>query len=58
MAERIAWLKDNGHLLEAQRLEQRTLYDLEMLREVGYALESKTTRAIWTNGRQARHPGH
>jgi len=36
MAERIAWLKDNGHLLEAQRLEQRTLYDLEMLREVGY----------------------
>lgn len=29
-------LKDAGHILEAQRLEQRTRYDLEMLREVGY----------------------
>ncbi len=27
---------DNGKLLEAQRLEQRTKYDLEMLKEVGY----------------------
>ncbi len=27
---------DNGQLLEAQRLEQRTKYDLEMLKEVGY----------------------
>jgi excinuclease ABC subunit B len=36
LAERIAWLKSQEKLLEAQRLEQRTLYDLEMLREVGY----------------------
>ena len=28
--------KDQGKLLEAQRLEQRTRYDMEMLREVGY----------------------
>lgn len=33
--ERITWLKDRGKLLEAQRIEQRTRYDLEMLREVG-----------------------
>ena len=33
---RLADLKANEHLLEAQRLEQRTRYDLEMLREVGY----------------------
>jgi excinuclease ABC subunit B len=34
--ERLAWLRSQERLLEAQRLEQRTLYDLEMLREVGY----------------------
>ncbi len=34
--ERLAWLKSNDKLLEAQRLEQRTRYDLEMLKEVGY----------------------
>lgn len=36
VAERIAFLKSQDKLLEAQRLEQRTFYDLEMLREVGY----------------------
>lgn len=33
---RLAELKEQGKLLEAQRLEQRTRYDIEMLREVGY----------------------
>jgi excinuclease ABC subunit B len=37
LAERLAYLKSQEKLLEAQRLEQRTLYDLEMLREVGYS---------------------
>ncbi|ACX52911.1 excinuclease ABC, B subunit [Ammonifex degensii KC4] len=36
LAERVAWFKAQGRLLEAQRLETRTRYDLEMLREVGY----------------------
>ena len=36
LAERLAFFKSNDQLLEAQRLESRTLYDLEMLREVGY----------------------
>jgi excinuclease ABC subunit B len=36
LAERLAALKSKEKLLEAQRLEQRTQYDLEMLREVGY----------------------
>ncbi|MGB6420629.1 MAG: excinuclease ABC subunit UvrB [Anaerolineales bacterium] len=36
LAERLAEFKSNEQLLEAQRLESRTLYDLEMLREVGY----------------------
>jgi excinuclease ABC subunit B len=34
--DRIAYFKQNNLLLEAQRIEQRTKYDLEMLREVGY----------------------
>jgi excinuclease ABC subunit B len=33
---RLEVLRDEGKLLEAQRLEQRTQYDLEMMREVGY----------------------
>ncbi len=36
LEERLAELKAQGKLLEAQRLEQRTRYDLEMLREMGY----------------------
>jgi excinuclease ABC subunit B len=34
--DRLQFLKGNGKLLEAQRLEQRTQFDLEMIREVGY----------------------
>ena len=36
LEERLAELKAQGKLLEMQRLEARTRYDLEMLREVGY----------------------
>ena len=36
LTERLAALRRQGKLLEAQRLEARTKYDLEMLREVGY----------------------
>ncbi len=36
LEQRIAELKAAGRLLEAQRLEQRTRYDLEMIRELGY----------------------
>ena len=36
LAGRLAELRHQGKLLEAQRLEARTRYDLEMLREVGY----------------------
>ena len=35
LEERIQWFQDRGKLLEAQRIEQRTRYDLEMLREIG-----------------------
>ena len=36
LAERLAYFKSKGQLLEAQRLEQRAHYDLEMLREMGF----------------------
>jgi excinuclease ABC subunit B len=36
LEERLAQFKESGKFLEAQRIEQRTRYDLEMLKEVGY----------------------
>ena len=36
LKERLDYFQARGQLLEAQRLEQRTLYDLEMIREIGY----------------------
>ena len=36
LRERLKQLRDNNKLVEAQRLEQRTLYDIEMIMELGY----------------------
>ena len=36
LEEQLEKLRENGKLLEAQRLEQRTRYDLEMMREMGF----------------------
>ncbi|MFZ2488298.1 MAG: excinuclease ABC subunit UvrB [Anaerolineae bacterium] len=36
MTQQVAWFKQNEKYIEAQRIEQRTRYDLEMLREVGF----------------------
>jgi excinuclease ABC subunit B len=36
LEERIRFFRNNGQLLEAQRIDQRTRFDLEMIREVGY----------------------
>jgi excinuclease ABC subunit B len=36
LKERLAWFRERGKLIEAQRLEERTHFDLEMLREMGY----------------------
>ncbi len=35
MEERVAYFNENGKLIEAQRIRQRTEYDIEMLREIG-----------------------
>ena len=36
MRERVEYFKANNQLIEAQRIEERTKYDIEMLREVGF----------------------
>ena len=36
MEERVKYFTDAGKLIEAQRIEERTRYDLEMLREIGF----------------------
>ncbi|MBB2895191.1 MULTISPECIES: excinuclease ABC subunit UvrB [Pseudomonas] len=36
LADRLEWLRSQNRLLEAQRLEQRTRFDLEMILELGY----------------------
>jgi len=35
LEERVAWFESQGKLLEAQRLRQRTMFDMEMMRETG-----------------------
>ena len=36
LAKRVAWFERQGKLIEAQRIQQRTMYDMEMLKEIGY----------------------
>ena len=48
LRERLQQFKEEGKLLEAQRLEMRVNYDLEMLETMAFAAASRTTPAIWT----------
>jgi excinuclease ABC subunit B len=36
MMERVKWFEEQGKLIEAQRIHQRTMYDIEMMRELGF----------------------
>lgn len=36
LEERVTWFREQGRILEAERLNQRTRYDLELLRETGF----------------------
>ena len=36
MDERVQWFKDHDKLIEAQRIRERTMYDMEMMQELGY----------------------
>jgi excinuclease ABC subunit B len=52
LAERVALFQREGKLLEAQRLEQRTKYDLEMLQEMGFC-HGVENYSRWLDGREA-----
>jgi excinuclease ABC subunit B len=56
LAERVAWFERNGKLVEAQRIQQRTDYDLEMLKEIGYC-QGVENYSRHLAGRPAGEPG-
>jgi len=55
LRERLKVLRDTGKLLEAQRLEQRTMFDLEMIRELGYCTGIENY-SRYLSGREAGEP--
>ena len=55
LRERLAVLRAAGKLVEAQRLEQRTLFDLEMIKEVGYC-SGIENYSRYLSGRQPGEP--
>jgi excinuclease ABC subunit B len=52
LKQRVAWFREQGKLLEAQRLEQRTNYDLEMLQQMGFC-HGVENYSRWLDGRAA-----
>ena len=57
LGERLAELKAMNRLVEAQRLEQRTVFDLEMLTELGYCTGIENY-SRYLSGREAGEPPH
>ena len=55
LKERLKYLRENEKLLEAQRLEQRTLFDLEMIKELGYC-SGIENYSRYLSGRDAGEP--
>ncbi|MFO1410720.1 MAG: excinuclease ABC subunit UvrB [Steroidobacteraceae bacterium] len=55
LRERLAVLREAGKLVEAQRLEQRTMFDLEMIKEVGYC-SGIENYSRFLSGREAGEP--
>jgi excinuclease ABC subunit B len=55
LAERLEQFKNEGKLLEAERLKARTRYDLDMLREVGYC-SGVENYSRWFSGRKPGEP--
>lgn len=55
LMDRIKYFKDNDKLIEAQRIEQRTYFDIEMMREIGYCsgIENYST---YFDGRKPGQP--
>lgn len=56
LADRLAWFEKNNKLLEAQRLAQRTKYDLEMLEETGFVKGIENYSRYLTNRAPGEQP--
>lgn len=56
LADRLHYFKQNGLLLEAQRLEQRTNFDLEMLEETGFVKGIENYSRYLTNREEGEQP--
>jgi len=55
LKERLKYLRENEKLLEAQRLEQRTMFDIEMIRELGYC-QGIENYSRYLSGREEGEP--
>ena len=55
LKERLTFLKQNNKLVEAQRLQERTTYDLEMMKELGYC-QGIENYSRYVSGRSAGEP--
>jgi excinuclease ABC subunit B len=55
LQQRLHYFKEHNKLLEAQRLEQRTIFDLEMIQEVGFC-SGIENYSRWITGRQPGEP--
>lgn len=55
LRERITWFRGQNMLLEAQRIEQRTLFDIEMIEEMGYC-QGIENYSRFLDGRAPRTP--
>jgi len=56
MLERVEYFESQGKLLEAQRIKQRTLYDIEMLRETGFCKGIENYSRIMSGRKEGEPP--
>ena len=57
LEERVAFFEKEGKLIEAQRIKQRTMYDVEMMQELGYCTGIENYSRV-IEGRPAGSPPH
>ena len=56
MAERVAYFESRGKLLEAQRIKERTMNDIEMLQETGFCKGIENYSAVMSNRKPGEAP--
>ena len=56
LEERVAFFEKEGKLIEAQRIKQRTMYDIEMMQELGYCSGIENYSGSSRAGRWGRPP--